>query len=568
MSEPVSPEIEALLKEDRSFAPSEEFRKSATVNDPDIYAKAAKDPERFWENFAKELEWIEPWSKVLEWNPPDAKWFVGGKLNISANCLDRHVRTWRRNKAAFIWEGEPGDRRTLTYFDLYRQVCQFANVLKSLGVKKGDRVALYMPLIPELAIAMLSCARIGAVHSVVFGGFSAESLSDRINDATATVLVTADGGYRRGSIVPLKQVADEALEKTPSIKHVVVVKRGFADIPVHIKEGRDHWYHRLMQDASYDCPAEAMDAEDMLYILYTSGTTGKPKGIVHTTGGYLVGCYATTKWVFDLKEDDVYWCTADIGWVTGHSYVVYGPLANGATVVMYEGAPDWPRKDRLWEIVERTGVTVFYTAPTAIRAFMKWGTEWPAKHDLSSLRLMGSVGEPINPEAWIWYHLHIGGGRCPIVDTWWQTETGAIMITPLPGITRTKPGSATHAFPGISTEILHRQRRVRTGRRRAARHHQTVALDAARHLWRPRAFRDAVPGAGGAKTSTSPATAPRKTTRATTGCSGAWTMCSTWRAIASARWKSKARWSIIRRWPKPPSSAGPTRSRDRRSPRS
>ncbi len=454
MSDPVAPEIEALLKEDRSFTPFEAFRAQATINDPDIYAKAAKDPQAFWEGFARELEWIKPWSKVLEWNPPDAKWFVDGTLNISANCLDRHVRTWRRNKAAFIWEGEPGDRRTLTYFDLYRQVCQFANVLKSLGVKKGDRVALYMPLIPELAIAMLSCARIGAVHSVVFGGFSAESLRDRINDATCTVLITADGGYRRGSIVPLKQVADEALENTPSIKHVVVVKRGFADIPVHIKEGRDHWYHRLMQDAPYDCSAEAMDSEDMLYILYTSGTTGKPKGVVHTTGGYLVGVYATTKWVFDLKEDDVYWCTADIGWVTGHSYVVYGPLANGATVVMYEGAPDWPRKDRLWEIVERHGVTVFYTAPTAIRAFMKWGAEWPAKHDLSTLRLMGSVGEPINPEAWIWYHLHIGGGRCPVVDTWWQTETGSIMITPLPGITRAKPGSATHVFPGISAEIL------------------------------------------------------------------------------------------------------------------
>jgi acetyl-CoA synthetase len=454
MPERVSPEIEALLSEDRSFSPTAEFSARAAVNDPDIYAKAAKDPEAFWEGFAKELEWITPWSKVLEWNPPDAKWFTGGELNISANCLDRHVRTARRNKAAFIWEGEPGDRRTLTYFDLYRQTCQFANVLKSLGVKKGDRVALYMPLIPELAIAMLACARIGAVHSVVFGGFSAESLRDRINDATCTVLVTADGGYRRGGIVPLKQVADEALSGTPSIQHVIVVRRGHADIPIKWTDGRDHWYHDLMSNASYDCPAAAVGSEDMLYILYTSGTTGKPKGIVHTTGGYLVGAYATTKWVFDLKEDDVYWCTADVGWVTGHSYVVYGPLANGATVVMYEGAPDWPKKDRLWEIVERVGVTVFYTAPTAIRAFMKWGIEWPAKRDLSSLRLMGSVGEPINPEAWIWYHLHIGGGRCPIVDTWWQTETGAIMITPLPGITRTKPGSATHAFPGISAEIL------------------------------------------------------------------------------------------------------------------
>ena len=454
MPDPVAPEIEALLKEDRSFPPPEAFAASAVVNDPEVYTRAARDPEAFWAGFASELEWMQPWSKVLDWNPPDAKWFVDGKLNVAANCLDRHARSWRRNKAAFIWEGEPGDRRTLTYFDLYRQVCQFANVLKKLGVKKGDRVALYMPLIPELAIAMLSCARIGAVHSVVFGGFSAESLRDRINDSACTVLVTADGGYRRGGIVPLKQVADEALEGTPSIQHVVVVKRGFGDIPVHIKEGRDHWYHRLMQDASYDCPAEPMDAEDMLYILYTSGTTGKPKGIVHTTGGYLVGAYATTKWVFDLKEDDVYWCTADIGWVTGHSYVVYGPLANGATVVMYEGAPDWPKKDRLWEIVARYGVSIFYTAPTAIRAFMKWGTDWPAGHNLSSLRLLGSVGEPINPEAWIWYHLHIGGSKCPIVDTWWQTETGSIMITPLPGITRTKPGSATHAFPGISAEIL------------------------------------------------------------------------------------------------------------------
>jgi acetyl-CoA synthetase len=455
MAEKVSPEIEALLKEDRSFSPTEEFRKASHVNDSSIYDTAAKDPEAFWADFAKELEWITPWSKVLDWNPPDAKWFVGGKINLSANCLDRHVRTARRNKAAFIWEGEPGDRRTLTYFDLFRQVCQFANVLKSLGVKKGDRVALYLPLIPELAIAMLACARIGAVHSVVFGGFSAESLRDRINDSACKVLVTADGGWRRGQVVPLKQTADEALQDTPSIEHVVIVQRTpGSPLPIQVKAGRDHWYHRLMEEAAYECEPEVMDAEDMLYILYTSGTTGKPKGIVHTSGGYLTGVYATTKWVFDLKDEDVYWCTADIGWVTGHSYVVYGPLANGATVVMYEGAPDWPKKDRMWEIVERYGVTVFYTAPTAIRAFMKWGTEWPAKHNLSSLRLMGSVGEPINPEAWVWYHLHIGNSRCPIVDTWWQTETGAIMITPLPGITRTKPGSATQAFPGISAEIL------------------------------------------------------------------------------------------------------------------
>ena len=447
-------EIADLLQEDRSFEPSPEFRAVATVRDESVYARAEADPERFWADFASELEWSTPWSRVLEWKPPHAKWFLGGTLNASVNCVDRHVRGPRRNKAAIIWEGEPGDRRTLTYFDLYRQVCQFANVLKSLGVKRGDRVALYLPLIPELAIAMLACARIGAVHSVVFGGFSSESLRDRINDAQASVLVTADGGWRRGHVVPLKQMADEALTDTPSIKHVVIVQRLHGSpVQVHVKEGRDHWYHRLMLDASYTCEPEKMDAEDMLYILYTSGTTGKPKGIVHTTGGYLVGTYATTKWVFDLKEDDVYWCTADIGWVTGHSYVVYGPMANGATVVMYEGAPDWPKKDRFWEIVERYGVTIFYTAPTAIRAFMRWGTDWPAGRDLTSLRLLGSVGEPINPEAWVWYHRYIGGERCPVVDTWWQTETGAIMITPLPGIVSTKPGSATRPFPGIKAEI-------------------------------------------------------------------------------------------------------------------
>ena len=458
-------EIDALLKEHRRFPPPAAWTREANITDPGVYDRAAADPEAFWEGFARELDWIQPWSRVLEWKSPHAKWFVGGKLNVSANCLDRHIRGPRRNKAAFVWEGEPGDRRTLTYWDLYRQVNAFANVLKSLGVKRGDRVALYMPLIPELAIAMLACSRIGAIHSVVFGGFSAESLRDRINDAQAVMLVTADGGYRRGQIVPLKQMADEALRETPSIRHVVVVQRqAGAPIPVRMQEGRDHWYHRLMQDAALECAPEPMDAEDMLYILYTSGTTGKPKGIVHTTGGYLTGAYATTKWVFDLKEDDVYWCTADIGWVTGHSYVVYGPLANGATVVMYEGAPDWPQKDRMWEMIERLGVTIFYTAPTAIRAFMRWGVEWPATRDLGSLRLLGSVGEPINPEAWMWYHLNIGRERCPIVDTWWQTETGMIMITPLPGITSTTPGSATRPFPGVFAEIRDKRgQRVETG---------------------------------------------------------------------------------------------------------
>ena len=448
------PDIDALLNETRLFPPSPEWNASARVTDPDIYARAARDPEKFWADFASELEWITPWSTVVEWKAPHAKWFVGGTLNISVNCLDRHLRTARRNQAALIWEGEPGDRRTLTYFDLYREVCQFANVLRSLGVKKGDRIAMYMPLVPELAIAMLASARIGAIHSVVFGGFSAEALRDRINDQNASVLVTADGGFRRGHVVPLKQTADAALEGAPSIEHVVVFQRR-PDQPfaVNMKAGRDRWYHDLMMDASPVSAPEPMDAEDMLYILYTSGTTGKPKGIVHTTAGYLVGAYATTRLVFDLRDEDVYWCTADLGWVTGHTYVVYGPLANGATVLMYEGAPDWPEKDRFWRLIERHGVTILYTAPTAIRAFMKWGTEWPARHDLSSLRLLGSVGEPINPEAWMWYHEHIGRGRCPIVDTWWQTETGHILITPLPGLTTLKPGSATKPFPGISPEI-------------------------------------------------------------------------------------------------------------------
>ncbi|MDQ6634667.1 MAG: acetate--CoA ligase [Gemmatimonadota bacterium] len=450
--------IDVLLQEHRRFEPSEDFRHAAHISDPAIYQRAAQDPEGFWSAMASELEWSSPWKRVLEWNAPWAKWFIGGTLNASVNCLDRHVRGPRRNKAALIWEGEPGDRRTLTYWDLYREVNRFANVLSErFGVKRGDRVAIYLPMIPEVVIAMLACARIGAIHSVVFGGFSAESLRDRINDQQAKILITADGSYRRGQVVPLKRNADKALEETPSITDVIVVQRrtgASVEAFAGITEGRDHWWHRLMEEAGSWREPEAMDSEDVLYILYTSGTTGKPKGIVHTTGGYLTACAATTKLVFDLKEEDVYWCTADVGWVTGHSYLVYGPLAVGATCVMYEGAPDWPDKDRFWQICERTGATIFYTAPTAIRAFMKWGDHHPAKHDLSKLRLLGSVGEPINPEAWMWYQAHIGGGRCPIVDTWWQTETGAIMITPLPGVTTTKPGSATVTFPGISADLL------------------------------------------------------------------------------------------------------------------
>ncbi|HKN46371.1 MAG TPA: acetate--CoA ligase [Candidatus Polarisedimenticolia bacterium] len=450
--------IDVLLSESRLFRPSTRFRRQANVSDPAIYARAARNPEAFWASFAKDLVWSRPWKRALVWDPPHARWFVGGRINASVNCLDRHLATATRNKAAILWEGEPGDRRTLTYAQLHRETAKFGNVLKKLGVRKGDRVTLYMPMIPELVIAMLACSRIGAVHSVVFGGFSAESLRDRINDAKATVLVTADGGYRRGAQVPLKRLADEALKGAPSVRHVVVVKRG--DFPIHVTEGRDHFWHRVMEDASAACEPEAMDSEDMLYILYTSGTTGKPKGIVHATGGYLTGVYATTRWVFDLKPEDVYWCTADIGWVTGHSYVVYGPLANGATVLIYEGAPDWPDRGRFWSLCETYGVTILYTAPTAIRAFMRWGIDWPERYDLSSLRLLGTVGEPINPEAWIWYHRHIGRERCPVVDTWWQTETGMIMITPLPGITPTRPGSATRPFPGISAEVLDEHGRV------------------------------------------------------------------------------------------------------------
>ena len=461
-------DIDVLLQENRRFPPPTAFAANAHIRTPAAHEAASSDPERWWAERAAELEWFTPWTRVLDWQPPRAKWFTGGTLNVAHNCLDRHVTTARRNKAAIVFEGEPGDRRTLTYWELYVEVRKFANVLKSLGVRRGDRVGIYLPLIPEAAIAMLACARIGAIHSVVFGGFSPESLRDRMNDAEARVVITADGGYRRGQVVPLKRNTDRALEGCPSVQHVVVVQRrpgglgdeSFADM----KEGRDHWWHRLMAHASADCPAEPMDAEDVLFILYTSGTTGKPKGIVHTTGGYLTAVAATTRSVFDLREEDVFWCTADVGWITGHSYLVYGPLANGATCVMYEGAPDWPEKDRFWEMCARHGVTIFYTAPTAIRAFMKWGDAWPARHDLTQLRLLGSVGEPINPEAWMWYHRHIGAERCPIVDTWWQTETGAIAISPLPGLTATKPGSATTALPGFRAELLDANANViRTG---------------------------------------------------------------------------------------------------------
>ena len=444
--------IETLLDEQRTFPPPAAFKAQAHVKDPSIYQRAKADREAYWADWARQLEWSKPWSKVLEWTPPHAKWFVGGKLNASVNCLDRHVKGGKKDKVAFIWEGEPGEVRRITYGDLLKDVCRCANALKSLGVRKGDRVAIYMPMVPEVAVAMLACARLGAVHTVVFGGFSSESLRDRINDAEAKVLITADGGYRRGGQVPLKQNADEALLGTPSIQHVIVLKRTGQQVPM--KAGRDQWWDPLVTSASTECAPEAMDAEDPLYILYTSGTTGKPKGILHTTGGYLTQVFATTKWVFDLKDADVFWCTADVGWVTGHSYVVYGPLAVGVSQVMYEGAPDHPAKDRFWALCAKHGVTVFYTAPTAIRSFMKWGTALPAKHDLSKIRLLGSVGEPINPEAWIWYHEHIGGKRCPIVDTWWQTETGGIMITPLPGVTTTKPGSGTIPFPGIDAVLL------------------------------------------------------------------------------------------------------------------
>jgi acetyl-CoA synthetase len=448
-------DIDSLMVEKRRFKPSSAFAKQANLSAAEfrrLTALAAKKPDVYWAQRAGELRWMKKWKKVCEWEAPFSKWYLGGQLNASDNCLDRHVETWRRNKAAIIWEGEPGEQRVLTYHELWRETCRFANVLKGLGVKKGDRVTLYMPLVPELAIAMLACARIGAAHSVIFGGFTSQAIADRVEDAESRVLVTADGGWRRGGHVPLKANVDEALTKTRLVEKVVVLRRTGQEVPM--KGGRDFWWHELAAGASTDCPPEPCDSEQLLYILYTSGTTGKPKGVVHTTGGYMTWAHTTAQWIFDLKEDDTYWCTADIGWVTGHTYVVYGPLSNGATVVMYEGAPNWPQPDRFWSIIEKHRVSILYTAPTAIRAFMKWGDEWPKKHDLSSLRLLGSVGEPINPEAWMWYHRTIGGGRCPIVDTWWQTETGGILVSPLPGVTPTKPGSATRPLPGIFAEVL------------------------------------------------------------------------------------------------------------------
>ena len=455
MDKPSGGMLDALLHEERKFEPSDQFREGAHWNDPAIYEEAGGDLEGFWAEQAESIDWFRKWDQVLDWKVPDARWFVGGELNVCYNCVDRHLGTWRKNRAAIIWEGEPGDERVLTYQDLYREVNQCAAVLQRLGIREGDRIAIYLGMIPELAIAMLACARLGAPHTVVFGGFSPESLSDRINDCQATLLITADGAWRKGGVVPLKGNADEALETCPTIENVLVVNRTSQASEVPMVEGRDHWWHEEMQrsEGSLVEPAR-LDSEHPLYILYTSGTTGKPKGLLHTTGGYLVGTASTHRYVFDLKDEDTYWAAADIGWVTGHSYIVYGPLANGATSVMYEGAPNHPDKDRFWAIVEKYQVNILYTAPTAIRAFMGWGDEFPARHDLSSLRLLGTVGEPINPEAWMWYREKIGSGRTPVVDTWWQTETGMILITPLPGITVLKPGSATFPFPGIEADIV------------------------------------------------------------------------------------------------------------------
>jgi len=444
--------VKTLLEENRKFPPSNEFKKSANIKDESLYDEAARDREAFWAKNAEDVDWYQKWNKVLEWNAPFAKWFIGGKLNASYNCLDRHIKAGKGSKTAIFWEGEDGAQRTLSYDDVYKAVNKFANAIKKLGVAKGDRVAIYMPMIPEAAYAMLACSRIGAIHTVVFGGFSSDSLKGRIDDSQVKLLITADGGSRRGKIIPLKEIADAAVIDCPTIEHLLVVQH--ASNEVTMKEGRDVWYHDAVEAADEYCEPEPMDAEDILYILYTSGTTGQPKGIIHTTGGYMTSVTVTTKWVFDLKENDVYWCTADVGWVTGHSYIVYGPMSNAATQVMFEGTPDYPERNRFWKIIEKYKVTILYTAPTAIRAFMKWGTKWPDGCDLTSLRLLGTVGEPINPEAWIWYHEVIGKEKCPIVDTWWQTETGSIMISSLPGVTTTKPGSATKPLPGIEATVL------------------------------------------------------------------------------------------------------------------
>ncbi len=458
MTNPIHVEVDDLFQENRTFQPPQVFKNLSNVKNNDIYGQAEKDRIAFWESCAKKLEWFAPWSKALVWQKPFAQWFVGGKINASYNCLDRHLKANLGKKTALIWEGENGDERKLSYQDVYLEVNKLANALKSLNIKKGDRVAIYLPMVPEAVFAMLACARIGAVHTVIFGGFSAESLRDRINDAQAKLLITADGGYRRGGVVNLKATADTALVQCPSIQDTLVVKRTGQDI--QMKAGRDHWYHDAVRNVPLYCEPVPMDSEDILFILYTSGTTGKPKGIVHTTGGYMTGVCNTAHWVFDLKPSDVFWCTADVGWVTGHSYVVYGPMSNAATQVIYEGAPDFPERNRFWKLIEKYKVTILYTAPTAIRAFMKWGNEWPKSCDLSSLRLLGSVGEPINPEAWVWYYEQIGHSRCPIVDTWWQTETGAIMITTLPGVSTMKPGSAGHPLPGIDAEILNEEGQV------------------------------------------------------------------------------------------------------------
>jgi acetyl-CoA synthetase len=531
--------FQSLLRENRVFPPPAAFAEKAWIGSEAeyerMYARSVEQPEEFWAEAASELDWFTPWTKVLDGSGPHAKWFTGGKLNLSHNCVDRHALGARKDKIALLWEGEPGEVRKITYGELHDQVQRFANVLKSVGVKKGDRVAIYMGMCPELAIALLACARIGAVHSVIFGGFAAHAISDRVNDSDCQIVLTQDISYRRGAEIKLKQIVDEAMEKCAGVRHVIVFQRE-PKATVAMQPGRDLWWHEAMSAAAPDCPAEPMDSEDPLYILYTSGTTGKPKGLVHTTGGYSVQTYLTSKYIFDLHDHDVYWCTADIGWVTGHSYVVYGPLQNGATVMMYEGAPNWPENDRFWKIIDDHKVTIFYTAPTAIRAFIKWGNDWVGKHSLASLRLLGTVGEPINPEAWMWYHREIGKERCPIVDTWWQTETGAILIAPIPGAVATKPGSATRPFFGVVPAIVSKDGQpVEPG-------HGGLLVITKPWPSIARTFPEA----------TSPATAPAATRTAITGSWAASTTSSTSAAIASAPPRSSPHSSPTPRSPKPP----------------